>query len=96
MASTAELVETICKLVETSPIPIPITLMNHGIEEAAAIIGAVVERCHSESIALTGVFVDPELAGELGLTEGKALPHGSRPIIHCEPGLGRQVRFHRG
>jgi hypothetical protein len=34
MADTAQLVEAICKLIETGPVPIP--LMNHGAEEAAA------------------------------------------------------------
>ena len=96
MATTAELIETICKLIETSPVPIPITMMNYGVEEAAAIIGAVVERCGRESIALARVSIDPELGAELGLTEGKVLEHGARPIIHCEPGLGRAVCFERG
>jgi len=96
MADTAELIEAICKLIETSPVPIPITLMNHGVDEAAAIIGGVVEGCARENIALTRVSIDPELATELGLTEGKVVEHGGRPTIHCEPGLGRQVRFERG
>src|SRR5208337_2802430 len=69
MASTAELIETICNLIETNPVPIPITLMNHGIDEAAAIIGGVVERCARESLVLTRVSIDPELAAELGLTD---------------------------
>jgi hypothetical protein len=85
----------ICKLIETSPVPIPITLMNHGAEEAAAIIGGVVERCGRQSITLMRVSIDPELGEELGLTEGKVVEHGARPTIHCEPGLGRQVRFER-
>jgi len=96
MANTAELIETICKLIESSPVPIPITLMNHGVDEAAAIIGGVVERCAHESIVLRGVSIDPELAAELGLTDGKAVEHGARPTIHCDPGLGRQVIFERG
>jgi hypothetical protein len=70
--------------------------MNHGVDQTAAIIGAVVERCARDNIALTGIYIDPELGSELGLVEGKVLDHGSRPIIHCEPGLGRQVRFLRG
>ena len=85
----------ICKVIETSPVPIPITFMNHGVDEAAAIIGGVVERCARGSIALKRVSIDPELAEELGLTEGKEIEHGARPTIHCEPGLGRQVRFER-
>ncbi len=55
MANTEELIKAICKLIETGPLPIPITLMNHGVDEAAAIIGGVVERCAHESIALTRV-----------------------------------------
>lgn len=90
-----ELVEAICKLVETSPVPVPIALMNHGVDEAAAIIGGVVERCSREKIVLARVVVDPELAEELGLFEGKVVEHGARPTIHCEPGLGGQVRFER-
>jgi hypothetical protein len=95
MATTAELVETICKLIEVNPIPIPITLMNHGVEETAAIIGAVVERCARDNITLTGIFIDPNLADELGLANGKQLPHGSKPTVRCEAGLGRQVRFQK-
>jgi hypothetical protein len=96
MADTAELIGTICKLIETSPVPIPITLMNHGVEDAAAIIGGVVEHCGRQNITLTRVCIDPELAEVLGLTEGKVVEHGARPTIHCEPGLGRQVRFETG
>ena len=96
MANTAELIETICRLIETSPVPVPITLMNHGAEEAAAIIGGVVEQCGRESIKLRRISIDPELGEELGLTEGKVVEHGARPTIHCEPGLGREVRFERG
>jgi hypothetical protein len=96
MANTAQLIEMICKVIETSSVPIPITLMNHGVDEAAEIIGGVVERCARESIALTQVSIDPELAAELGLTEGKVVEHGARPTIHCERGLGRSVRFERG
>ena len=96
MASTNELIVTICKMIETSPVPIPITLMNHGAEEAAAIIGGVVELCGRQSIALTRVSIDPELGEELGLTEGKVVEHGARPTIHYEPGFGRRVRFERG
>jgi hypothetical protein len=95
MANTAQLIEAICKLIKTGQIPIPITLMNHGVEEVAVIIGGVVERCGHESVALTRVSIDPELAAELGLTEGRVVEHGARPIIHCEPGLGRRVRFEK-
>jgi hypothetical protein len=95
MANTAQLIEAICKVIRTSHIPIPITLMNHDVEEAAAIIGGVVERCGHERVALTRVSIDPELAAELGLPDGKVVEHGARPTIHCEPGLGRQVLFER-
>lgn len=70
--------------------------MNQGADEAAAIIGGVVERCGRQEIALMRVSIDAELASELGLTEGKELDHGARPTIHCEPGLGRQVLFETG
>jgi hypothetical protein len=42
MANFGELIEAICMLIKSSPVPIPTTLMNHGVGEAAAIIGAVV------------------------------------------------------
>jgi hypothetical protein len=45
MASTTELVEAVYRLIASSPTPIPITLMTHGVDETAAIIGAIVERC---------------------------------------------------
>jgi hypothetical protein len=95
MATTAELIETICRLIEANTTPIPITLMNHGIEETAAIIGGVVERCARDSVTVTRIFIDPNLADELGLANGKQLPHGSRPTVQCEAGLGRQVLFQR-
>ena len=66
MASTEELVEAVYWLIASSPTPIPITLMNHGVDETAAIIGAVVERCARDNIALTEIFIDPELAELLG------------------------------
>jgi hypothetical protein len=69
--------------------------MNQEVEEAASIIGGVVERCGHESVALTRVSIDPELAAELGLSDGSVLEHGARPTIRCEPGLGRKVRFER-
>jgi hypothetical protein len=45
MASTRELIAAICKMIETSSVPVPIAFMNYGVDEAAAIIGGVVERC---------------------------------------------------
>jgi hypothetical protein len=79
MANTEELVEAIYRLIASSPTPIPVTLMNHGVDETAAIIGAVVERCARGDIALIEIFIDPDLAEILGLANGRALPHGSGP-----------------
>jgi hypothetical protein len=95
MATTSELVEGIYRVIVSSPTPIPIAFMNHGVDETAAIIGAVVERCDRDNIALTEIFIDPELAELLGLVDGGQLPHGSRPTVRCEVGLGRQVRFQK-
>ena len=95
MANTAQLIEAICKIIRSSEIPIPITLMNHEVEEAASIIGGVVERCGHERVALTRMSIDPEPAAELGLTQGRVAEHGARRIIHCEPGLGRRARFEK-
>jgi hypothetical protein len=95
MASTAELVEAIYRLIASSPTPIPVTLMNHGVDETAAIIGAVVERCARSDIALVEIFIDPELAKFLGFPNDAPLPHGSRPTVRCESGLGRQVLFRK-
>jgi hypothetical protein len=96
LANTEELIDAICRMVELSPNPSPIALMNHGVEEAGAIIGGVVEHCGRANIALKRVSIDPELAEELGLTAGKEIEHGVRPTIYCEPGLGRQVHFEKG
>src|SRR4051794_39845158 len=93
MASTSELVETICQIIGTSPTPIPITLMNHGVEAAAEIIGAVVDQCYARSLRLSTIQMDPELGEELGLTEGTRLPHGDRPIVKLVPELGRNIIF---
>jgi hypothetical protein len=93
MASTAELVETICQIIATSRTPIPVTLMNHGVEAAAEIIGAVVEQCYARSVRLPTVQIDCELGEELGLTEGTRLPHGDRPIVKLLPELGRNIIF---
>ena len=57
-------------MVASSPMPIPISFMNHGVDETAAIIGAVVERCDRDNITLTEIFIDPELADLLGLLDG--------------------------
>ena len=95
MANTEEMVEAFCTMIKNTPTAIPITLMNHGVEEAAAIIGAVVERCARDGIPLAAVVIDPELGEELGLVDGKVLEHGGKPAIRWEAGLGRQVRFER-
>ena len=65
------------------------------VDETAAIIGAVVERCARGDIALTEIFIDPELAEFLGLANGRPLPHGSGPTVRCEAGLRRQVLFRK-
>ena len=95
MATTSELVEGICRVIASSPTSIPIAFMNHGVDETAAIIGAVVERCARDNIALIDIFIDPELAELLGLVDGGQLPHGSKPTVRREAGLGRQVRFQK-
>ena len=95
MADTLELAEAICSLIRAAPTPTPISLMNHDANGAAEIIGAVVERCHLEGIELAQIKMDPDLALELGLTAGSALPHGSLPTIALEEGLGRQLKFVR-
>src|ERR1700678_1802584 len=93
MADTAELVEAICTMIQASAVPVPITLTNHGLDEAAAIIGGVVERCEHEAIPLSRIYIDPELGRELGLDNGRVLEHGSRPTIRWDPELGRSLRF---
>jgi hypothetical protein len=95
MASTDELVHVICFTIGATATPVPITLMNHAVEEAAAIIGAVVERCANENIPLATISIDPELGEELGLQDGKILHHGHSPVIRWQDGLGRRVLFQR-
>jgi hypothetical protein len=95
MADIDQLAIATSLLIETSPAPVPITLLNHSIDEAAAIIGAVVEKCDRDGIKLEQVCLDPELGSELGLVEGVALPHGGRPTVRIDAGLGRQVLFKR-
>jgi hypothetical protein len=95
VASTEELVEAVYRLIASSPTLIPVTLMNHGVDETAAILGAVVERCARGDIALIEIFIDPELAEFLGLANGRPLPHGSGPTVRCEAGLRRQVLFRK-
>lgn len=95
MANTDQLAIAICRLVQLSKAPVPIKLANHTVEQAAAIVGAVVEACEREGVKLGQVRIDPELALELGLVHGVALPHGSRPSVHVEEGLGRDVIFKR-
>lgn len=95
MADTYELADAICNLIAATDEPVLMTLMNHDANSAAEVIGAIVERCEAEGVALRGVCIDPHLANELGLSSGALLPHGTRPVIHVEPGLGRQLRFLR-
>ena len=56
----------------------------------------IVEQCDRNGVKIDQVCVDPELSTQLGLTEGATLPHGCRPTVHVEPGLGRQLLFKRG
>ena len=93
MADTDQLAIAICQLIQISPNPVPIKFANHTVEQAAAVIGAVVEKCHRNGVKLGHVYLDPELATELGLNDGAELPHGSRPVVHMEEGLGREVLF---
>jgi hypothetical protein len=94
VASTEELVEAVYRLIASSP-PIPVTLMNHGVDETAAIIGTVVERCARGDIALIEIFIDPELAEFLGLANGRPLPHGSGPTVRCQAGYGVKCCFEK-
>jgi hypothetical protein len=95
MGNAQQFAQLIAILIKNSAAPIPIRLMNHGVEEAAAIIGAVVERCAEENIPLATITIDPELGAELGLVDGKILDHGHSPVIRWEHGRGRQVLFQR-
>jgi hypothetical protein len=63
MASTQELIEAIYRLIASSPAPILVTLMNDGVDETAAIIGAVVERYARDNTAMTEIFLDPDPRG---------------------------------
>jgi hypothetical protein len=72
MANTEQLIEAISRVVELSPNPIPIALMNHGVEEAAAIIDGVVEHCARGSIALKRV------SSTLNLQRNSALQRARR------------------
>jgi hypothetical protein len=95
MATTQELAEAICTVVEINREPIPITLMNQDVDGAAEIISAVVQRCGLNGIELKRVWMDPDLGAELGLADGGPLHHGTRPLVCFERGLGRQVRFEK-
>ena len=93
MADMAELVKAICAMIKAGGVPVPITLMNHGVDEAGAIFGGVVERCEQDAIPLSRIYIDPELGRELGCDDGRILAHGSRPTICWELQLGRAFRF---
>ncbi len=96
MATSEELAEAFCQVLATiRPAP-PLTLMNHTAEEAAVVIAAVVDRCHSDGLGLRVVAIGPELAEELGLGDGSRLKHGEQPQVRVEPDLLRQVRFEVG
>lgn len=96
MVTTSELVEGIYSLIASSPTPIPITFMNHEVDETAAIIGAVVERCARDNIALTEIFIDPELAELLGLVDGGQPSHGSRPTVSMRGWTWASNAFSKG
>jgi len=44
---------------------------------------------------LSQVSVDPEVANDLGFTEGMRVSKNPDATVHFEPDLGRQVRFVR-
>jgi len=67
--------------------------MNHDANQAAVVIGAVVERCSSAGVTLVSVSIDEQLADALSLADGGALPHGDRPRVGV--GLGSAVIFQR-
>jgi hypothetical protein len=67
--------------------------MNHTADEAANVIAAVVDRCHSAGLGLRVLAIGSELAEELGLADGSRLKHGDRPEVRVEADLGRQIRF---
>lgn len=95
MASTAELVEGIVSLLEVSPKPIPISLMNHPPELAYEIICSVVERCSEKGMVITEISLDPELAQLANLRDGDFVPVHSKTVVHCQSGLGRQILFRK-
>jgi hypothetical protein len=95
MADTAELVGAICPMIKPRVVPVPITV-DQGLDEAAAIIGAVVERCERDSIPLLRIYIDPELGREFGLHDGRVIEHGNRPAIRWKPRLVRPLRLHAG
>jgi dihydropteroate synthase len=93
MVDDTELVAMICQMIVMSPKPTPISLMNHTVEQAAAIIGAVVEKCAADGIKLERICMDPDLGRELGLVDGARLPHGGKPEVQFDVELGRAVLF---
>lgn len=95
MARTEELATAYVQVllaVERAP---PLTLMNHDAEGAAAIIGAVVDRCAELRAKLEQVTIGSELSVELGLRDGTRLKHGEKPTIRVDDSLGRQIVFQR-
>jgi hypothetical protein len=93
MADLKELAGAICAIIRADAAPAPVTLMNHSVDEAAVIIGAVVEQCGQEDIPLLRIYINPQLGRELGLENGRVLEHGSRPTICWDSRLGRSLRF---
>jgi hypothetical protein len=95
MTAMTELAAGICVAIEMLANPAPLTLINQTPDEAAAIIGAVVERCALNGVPLAAIWMDPTLALELGLSDGVGLLHGGTPMVRLEPNLGRQLRFEK-
>ena len=95
VANTTELIETVAKMVAMSRISVPISLMNHEIDEVAEIISGVVENCFNRRVTLKRVALDPEFADALGLSDGKGLGHGDYPVVEHNSELRRQVRFEK-
>ncbi len=95
MANTHELAMAYVQVLLASERAPPLTLMNHDAEDAAVIIGAVVDRCAELRANLESITIGGELSEELGLQDGVRLKHGERPIIRVDGSFGRQISFQR-
>jgi hypothetical protein len=96
MADDEQLAEAIITLIAASQEPARVSLMNHDANQAAVVIGAVVERCPKAGVLLADISVDTDLASALGLTDSAVLPHGDHPRVRVVSGLRRDVLFRRG